>query len=1250
MHVLATRPGGYAADDGVVDLAQTPADVVILSAADTDLRLLADAADALGDALPSLRLASLLALRSNASIDLYVDAVIQHAKLVVVALIGGAGYWPYGVEQLVERARDGALTVVLVPGDDTPDPELIRLSNVAPDDQARVWRYLREGGPDNARALLEFVAARWLARGNLPEPPRPLPRVAIHHPEVPRADLGAWQRSWTPGAPVAALLFYRAHVAAGNVAAFDALARSLVDAGLNPLPISVASLKEDTCRAAVETLLARANAEVIVNTTGFALGSFDDATGRAGALGRDVPVLQAIVSGGTEDDWRAQSTGLSPRDLAMSVVLPEVDGRVITRAVTFKGAARRSERAQIDVAAYQLAPDRAAFVAALAARWVRLARTPRAQRRVALILANYPNRDGRLGNGVGLDTPASVVTILGALAEAGYDVGSPPRDGATLVRTLLDHVTNDLDVLPTRPAAQSLSLAEYAAFLEGLPRALVDAVNARWGPPERDPRARGGRIVVSGVQLGTMFVGIQPARGYEIDVAGTYHDAELVPPHGYLAFYAWLRGPFDAHAVVHVGKHGNLEWLPGKSVALSAECWPDALLGPLPHLYPFIVNDPGEGTQAKRRAQAVVIDHLVPPLTRAETYGPLRELERLVDEYYQALELDPRRARHLRRDILQAARAAELHSELGFGGKLASPDEERFLVSLDAYLCDLKESQIRDGLHVFGRSPEGAQRVDTLVALARQPVRRGEGADAGLLRGMARALLDDAFDPLTADAAAAWTGARPKSLEAISADPWRTGGDTRERLELLARAWLAGAEPVPAACADLVARVEREVAPQLDACGAREIAGLLEGLDGRFVPPGPSGAPTRGRLDVLPTGRNFFSVDVRAVPTAAAYRLAQRAADLLVQRHVQDHGEYPRSIALSVWGTATMRTGGDDVAQALALLGVRPVWAEGSGRVIDTEILPTSVLRRPRVDVVLRISGFFRDAFPELMRMIDAAVRAVAALDEPDDLNPLAAKVRSDEARLRAAGVDAEQAARRARHRVFGSRPGTYGTGLQTLIDQSAWRERADLAEAYLAWSSYAYGAGSAGEPAREDLEARLEGVDAVLQNQDNREHDVLDSDDYYQFQGGLAAAVAQKRGHEVALYHGDNANPEAPRVRTLREELGRVMRSRVVNPKWIAGVQRHGYKGAVEMAATVDFVFGFDATTDLVEDYQYAMVSDAYLLDAQSRDFLTAHNPSALREMTERLLEAMQRGMWREPGEHRAKLEALLLDVEESG
>jgi cobaltochelatase CobN len=664
----------------------------------------------------------------------------------------------------------------------------------------------------------------------------------------------------------------------------------------------------------------------------------------------------------------------------------------------------------------------------------------------------------------------------------------------------------------------------------------------------------------------------------------------------------------------------------------------------------------------------------MPPLTRAETYGPLRNLELLADEYYEAQLLDPRRARELQRDILQLVRDTHIDRELQLDEKLDSDaDAAIWLPRLDTYLCDLKESQIRDGLHVFGESPVGRLRTDTLLALLRIPRGDGRGAQSSLLRALAKAF-ELAFDPLDCALAEPWSGPRPVALLSISDDPWRTTGDTRERLELFATQLISSrsepardgvsvdinvadtpsrASPLPqgggwSEVNAILDNLREVVAPRLDACGPAEMRGLLDALGGRFVPAGPSGAPSRGRLDVLPTGRNFYSVDVRNLPTTTAWRIGFQSANLILERHLQDHGDHLRQLGLSVWGTATMRTGGDDIAQAMALMGVRPVWATGSQRVDDFEILPLSVLDRPRVDVTLRVSGFFRDAFANLIRLFDAAVQTVAALDEPDDLNPLAAKVRAEREALLQSGLDEEAARRQAGWRIFGAKPGAYGAGVQGAIDGRLWQSREDLAEVYLNWGGYAYGGADEGTAAREQFAQRLSQVQAVLQNQDNREHDLLDSNDYYQFQGGMLAAVESLSGDVAASYHGDHSQPDLPKIRTLKEELNRVIRSRAANPKWIDGVKRHGYKGAFEMAATVDNLFAFDATTLLIDDHQYALLADAYLLDPNTRDFVREHNPHALREMTERMLEAQQRGMWKEPGEYREALENLLLDIEE--
>ena len=1227
MHLLQAQPGVIADGSQAIDLGQTSGDIVVLSAADTELAMLAAARARLGDECPSLRLANLMQLSHPMSVDLYVESVIAHARLVVVRLLGGVGYWPYGVEQLCAVCETHGVQLALLPGDDQPDAELTARSSLARDACHRLWQYGVHGGPDNALNFLRYAGELIGRSGDWLEPV-PLARAGLYWPRGEVSDLDALRVHWQSGAPVAAIVFYRALLQAADLAPVDALVEALCERGVNPLPIFCASLKEPVSAGLVGALIDAASPGIVLNATGFSVSAPGAARKTTPFDAPDCPILQVVFAGGNESAWRSTNQGLGARDIAMNVALPEVDGRLLSRAVSFKSEARYDRHTQSSVVAYAPVTDRIEFVAELARRWLRLREAPVGERRVALILANYPNKDGRIGNGVGLDTPAGTIEVLHAMAAAGYRVEDPPGDGQALVERLLSGPSNA--TVAGREIRETLSLAAYREFLGTLPEAVREAVNGRWGAPEDDPFFVAARdaFAISAYRCGNVIVGLQPARGYNIDPAGSYHDPALTPPHGYLAFYAWLRESVGVHAVVHMGKHGNLEWLPGKALALSAACYPEAALGPLPHLYPFIVNDPGEGSQAKRRAQAVIIDHLTPPLTRAESYGPLADLEQLVDEHYEAAGIDPRRLRVLRDEILNLTRHIGLDQDCGIA---RGDDDDTALAKLDNYLCELKELQIRDGLHVFGLSPRGEQLSDLLVALTRLPRGDGQGADASLLRALAADLALGDFDPLDCELGAAWTGPRPAALAADTA--WRTCGDTVERLEWLAKGLVDGSrtpEPGWRATRAVLQTIAEVVRPAVAACGESEVAALLAGLDGRFVAPGPSGAPTRGRTDVLPTGRNFYSLDTRTVPTPAAWKLGWRSAGLLVERFRQENGAWPQRLALSAWGTSNMRTGGDDIAQALALLGARPTWEVSSRRVTGFEILPLDLLDRPRVDVTLRISGFFRDAFPAQIDLFDSAVRAVAALTEPAESNPLAARVRVDRAALEREGVTADAAARRAGYRVFGSKPGAYGAGLQALMDERCWESDADLARAYVAWGGYAYGAGAAGAAEHGLFEARLGAVEAVLHNQDNREHDLLDSDDYYQFEGGMAAAVRELSGRQPRVYHSDHSRPESPRVRSLEEEIARVVRARVVNPKWIRGVMRHGYKGAFEMAATVDYLFAFAATAHAVADHHFDAVYAAYLDDPAVLDFLRDHNPDALAEMAARLAEACERGLWR--------------------
>ncbi|GGF63489.1 cobaltochelatase subunit CobN [Terasakiella brassicae] len=1236
MHLLAATPGAVSDGSEAIDLGQTPGDIVVLSAADTELACLALAQNRLHDqdnCIPSLRLASLLHMGHNMSVDLYVDDIIQHAKLVIVRLLGGKSYWEYGVDEITRICSEKNIPLALLPGDDQPDAELANLSTLDQENTHRLWQYCVHGGIENAVEFLNF-SHHLLGLSRDWAEPAPLLRAGIYWPGQSTLSLNDLRNNhWTDGRPVAAITFYRALMQAGNTAVIDGLIEALQAQGLNPLPLYAASLKDAIAAAQIEDLLAQSHTSVILNGTGFALSKPNAKRTKTPFDIADCAVLQVVFAGSNEDSWREGTHGLSARDIAMNVALPEVDGRILARAVSFKGLAQRDELTQCDIVSYKPVPDRLTFTAELAANWARLKTTPANLRKIALVLANYPNKDGRMGNGVGLDTPAGSLNVLKAMARNGYRVEDIPTDGNDLIARLQAGVTNDFTQIDSRDICETLRLSDYQIFFSSLPQSVQQAVLDRWGPAEKDPFFRPGELdcgqfLLPAYRCGNVAVCLQPARGYNIDPVESYHSPDLVPPHNYLAFYAWLRFEFRSHAIVHMGKHGNMEWLPGKAIALSENCFPEAVFGPSVHLYPFIINDPGEGTQAKRRAQAVIIDHLTPPLTRAESYGPLRDLELLVDEYYEAAGVDPRRLKVLKKEILALSRSTGLDIDCGID---RDDDDETALGKLDNHLCELKEMQIRDGLHIFGESPADRLLNDLLVALVRVPRDKGEGRDASLIRAIADDLKLN-FDPLNCEMATTWTGPKPDILS--SADHWRTCGDTVERLETIASQLISNDLSCPTEWSRtqaVLTYVEDTVRPAVMACGDAEIDAILRGLDGRFVLPGPSGAPTRGRPEILPTGKNFYSVDTRTVPTPAAWTLGWKSASLMIERYMQDHGDWPRTMALTAWGTSNMRTGGDDIAQGLALMGVQPQWDPVSRRVTGFEVMPQTVLGRPRVDVTLRVSGFFRDAFPGLIDLFDSAVRAVAAQDEPEDLNPLAARVKQEKADMIAKGASQEDADLQSGFRVFGSKPGAYGAGLQALIDEKGWDTADDLARAYVAWGGYAYGQGSSGKSAHGLFEERLSKVEAVVQNQDNREHDLLDSDDYYQFEGGMTAAIRTLKGGEApTVYHNDHSRPETPRIRTLEEEISRVVRARVVNPKWIDGVKRHGYKGAFEMAATLDYMFAFAATAQCVRDHHFDAVFEAFIMDDDTFAFLKENNPAALKEMLERFQEAQDRNLWK--------------------
>ncbi|WP_353930157.1 cobaltochelatase subunit CobN [Okeanomitos corallinicola TIOX110] len=1260
MHRISATPGGWNQSEGLIFLEQTPAPFVFITAADTDIQTLAAAVPKLPAQFPAVRVANLLQLQQQISIDTYGEQVLELAQVIVLRLLGGSSYWAYGLEVVQEIVQRQGITLIVMPGDDALDPDLISKSTISSEIVQQIWQYFREGGVENFLNALQLITDLSLSTNFNPPPPKAIPRVGFYE--------GTFSSTSSTLSPVTChlspskvgILFYRAHYLAGNTKVIDALCQALVAKNLQPVPVFVSSLKEPGVDDEMLKFFQPEDSEhinLLLNTTSFSLARLETETPQIELWEKlDVPVLQVILCASSVEQWQSQLQGLTPRDMGMNVALPEVDGRIITRAVSFKTLQTRNNDLETDVVVYEPVSDRIDFVAQLAANWVRLRQKSPSERHIALILANYPNTNGRLANGVGLDTPASCVEILKALKSAGYEVGDIPADGDELIQMLTAGVTNDPEGKDWKSVNQSVSVQEYQEYFSTLPEVVQQGIVERWGAVEETNRRgaegaeRRGVLPVSGIQFGNVFVGVQPSRGYEHDPSLNYHAPDLEPTHDYLAFYYWVREVFGSDAIAHVGKHGNLEWLPGKSVALSKTCYPEVAFGAMPHLYPFIVNDPGEGSQAKRRSQAVIIDHLTPPMTRAELYGGLQQVENLIDEYYEAESLDPSRLPTLRDRIQALVIKENLYKDLGITNEQDITDFENLILnSLDGYLCELKEAQIRDGLHIFGQVPQGRQLRDLIVAIARIPNRHS----IGITRAIAEAWGLD-LDPLTTnysdpfippqtlsaplrDGHFAQVGkpAQASVLLCVRLKSCRTHGDVVELLEeqaaLLVEQILEGTENKEQGTVKQVLHwIESKLLPALQNT-TQEITNLLKGLDGKYIPSAASGAPTRGRPEVLPTGKNFYSVDIRAIPTETAWDVGRKAAETLIETYTQEHGEYPKTLGLSVWGTSTMRTGGDDIAEALALLGVQPVWDGAARRVVDFEILPLSIVGRPRVDVTLRISGFFRDAFPNLIDLFSQAVAAVAALDEPAAENPLAETVKQDTELWTQQGLSVEAANEKSLYRVFGSKPGAYGAGLQGLIASQNWQTDEDLAQAYINWSSYAYGKTDNQNTvtSKEVFQQRLKQMQVVLHNQDNREHDLLDSDDYYQFQGGLTAAVRSLQGKNPETYFGDNANTSQPKVRKLKEEITRVYRSRVVNPKWIEGVMRHGYKGAFEMAATVDFLFAYDATSQCVEDYMYQGIVDNYLQDSVVREFIHNKNPWALRDIAERLLEANQRGLW---------------------
>ncbi|SFB53871.1 cobaltochelatase CobN [Rhizobium sp. NFR07] len=1077
MHILATTSSSL--DDLIepVDLNQSPADVVVLSFSGSDLNGIS-AGWSLDDT--SLCLTNLSDLRHPMSVDLWAEKTAAHAKVILVRILGGYDRWAYGVEELSRLARRRKIALALLPGEcSIRDERLAAASTVSEEALSCILACFREGGPDNMRLLAGRLGA--LAKGDADALPAalPMPKAGFYRPGQGIVEPETLTAGFAPDAPRLPILFYRSMLLANDAAPIDALFEALAFRGFAPIPIFVSGLKDADAIAFVERSIESLAPAAILTTTAFASGA--DGKGETLFDRTGIPVFQIVVATTRREGWAEGRRGLNPADLAMHVVLPELDGRILAGAISFKEGESSANLVN------QPEPDRVEQVAKRIAAFLRMKMVPRADRRLVILLPDYPSAPGRTGYAVGLDVPQSVLSMLRDLSIAGYSVSDIPETP----RDLMNRLNNK---------AGSLSISDYAA---------APGADAAWGAPADDEDLEDGAYRFRAVQFGNVTVALAPDRGRNADRRTDYHSPELPPRHALVAFGQWMRNTLGAHAIIHVGAHGTLEWLPGKTVALSRECFPELVTGGLPVIYPFIVSNPGEAAVAKRRISAVTIGHLPPVLTGAGLSDEQKKLELLVDEYAQADGLDRRRRDRLAKLIVDAARDTAIASDAGVS---RDDDPDTALARIDAFLCDLKDFAIKDGQHVFGEVAEG----------------------------------DD--------------------------DPLRIASAGTER------------------------------------------QALLDALDGKHIRPGPSGAPARGRRDVMPTGRNLFASDPRTLPTPTAFELGKRAADEILRRYLQDHGDWPKNLIFDLWGSASLRSGGEEVAQVLALMGARPVQDAATGRVTGIEVLPPAQLGRPRVDVTLRISGLFRDMFPALIALLDAAMRAIAAREEAPGDNPLAEETQ------REGSVPA---------RIFGSAPGTYGSGIEEKLADGTWAEREELGRIYLDATSHAFG-GADGEASHVpgEFAGRIGAADLLVHTGDDPGRDLLDGSADVAFIGGFSAAVAALGGKAdvIAL---DTTDPAKPKARSISEAVTRVVRARATNPGFIAGQMRHGPRGAAELVETVDRLIGFAETTHAIPQSLIDATYDAYLGDEMVRDFLLAQNPEGARYMGERFRSALHRGLW---------------------
>ena len=1188
------------------------------------------------------------------------------ADAVVVTLMGGESSfpaWEEWIQALSQARKEGRAPYFHVQPTGGNDMSWKAAQEYADGLEDDSWRglnvYYRHGGPANAAQFLRLLCnAAKDAELPLESAVRP-PTEGVYHPDWPDdPPLVDYLAALDPGKPLIGLWFYQNLWLNRAVGHIDALIREVERRGAQVLPVFHYRFKDKVvgnlgADQVVEKFFRPQGKTIIHALLSPMMFSLEMASEEyRGLLERlDVPVIQAINTLQPVEQWRKSMQGLTALDVILSVAQPEFDGQLISAPVASKQETRRDPLSGAVLVEYKPIPDGVEQVVSLALNWAALGRKPNQDKRVAIVFHHYPPRNDRIGCAAGLDSFASVQGLLERMAQEGYRLDTTYRDGEELAQTLLAGMTSDRRWLVpeemARRAAASAGPEEYHPWHQALPAKVRGKMSGDWGPMPGDLYTHQQRLLIAGLINGNVFISMQPPRGYLEQADKIYHDPLLSPPHHYLAFYRWIKYSFQADVVLHIGKHGSLEWLPGKGVGLSRECYPELAIMDLPNVYPYIINDPGEGAQAKRRSAACIIDHMTPVMINAGLYEDMAALDALIKEYNEARLTDPGKLEILRPMIWQAVEKADMERDLDINQERAMAGFDEFLETLHDYLEDMADTLINDGLHIMGRPPQGEALVNCLAQLTRlangdapslrQAVLQAQGHDYDHL-------LERRGAVLTADGK---TGGQliaqaQETCLALLGELAARGYDSAQA-EAVAESVLGRSH---AACVDALRFAASEVLPRV--LGAeQEIDACLAAMAGRHVAAGPSGAPSRGQVEVLPTGRNFFSVDPQKIPTPAAWKVGRAMGQAMLERHLEDHGRYPENIGFILWGSPTMRTKGDDLAEILWLMGLKPVWQQGSMNVRGLEVIPLSELGRPRLDVTPRVSGIFRDAFPNLVQLIDKGVRMVAALKEDASHNYLRAHVLDDMAVYQQDGLERDDAFRQATLRLFGAAPGSYGAGVAELIEAKNWKDIHDIGDVFVNWSSYAYGQGVPGIKQEATYRRLLGRMDVTVKNEDSREYDMMSCTDFYSYHGGLIAAVRSVRGQAPESFAGDTSDPERVKVRTAAEEAKHVFRSRLLNPKWVRGLMRHGYKGAGDLSKAVDVAYGWDATADVVEDYMYERLAQRLAFDPEVSQWMRQVNPTALHNIAEKLLEAIKRGMWSTDQETHDKLLRVYLEAE---